>query len=163
MRLIEHAGLELRVAAKDGDLAATPDMRNAILRVVQVFAEQGHSGGSASIVGPRVAWVIERLLAFEPITPLTGEPHEWVDISEHWGEEGCYQNKRCSHIFKDGDVAYNIEAIVFKERGGGVYQNGVKSARRVTFPYVPQPPKVVPAWQKNPRYWWAKLTGEARP
>jgi len=51
---------------------------------------------------------------FEPLVPLTGEDWEWTETSE-----GVFQNKRCSHVFKQADrfdgQAYDIDGIVFYE------------------------------------------------
>ena len=44
-----------------------------IMQIVQVFAEQGHSGFSASYA----INLIKRLLNYEPISPLTGAEDEW--------------------------------------------------------------------------------------
>src|SRR5262249_2110210 len=85
--------------------------RDAVLELVETFAEQGHSGFSA-------AWtlgVAKKLMAFEPLSPLTGDDDEWTDIGEMNGSP-CWQNKRCSHVFKDGDGrAYDIQGRVFRE------------------------------------------------
>jgi hypothetical protein len=49
---------------------------------------------------------------FQPLTPLTGEDWEWNEASE-----GVFQNKRCSHVFKQADrfggQAYDIDGKVF--------------------------------------------------
>lgn len=163
MTLLEHAHTELNIADRDGDLAATPRMRHALLEVIDAFADQGHSGGSASIVGPRVGYVLRQLLAFEPITPLTGADDEWVDITEDMaGRPGLQQNARCGRVFREGGIAYDIEAVVYRERGGGGF-TGWDSARRVTFPYAPASPRYVSAWLRRPERLLARLRGQLRP
>lgn len=86
--------------------------------------------------------------------PLTGEDWEWRD-------SGCgrYQNIRCSHIFKDNDVAYDINGYVFwhwseydLEPGDEGYPGKRKykshftsnmSRKKVTFPYTVVEPEYV--------------------
>lgn len=106
--------------------------RDAVLELVETFARQGHSGFSAS-------WVLgmaKRLMAWEPITPLTGEDSEWNDISGLSGEP-CWQNNRCSRVFKEADGrAYNIDGRVFREASGTCF-TGTGSRVYVQFPYVP--------------------------
>jgi hypothetical protein len=50
--------------------------RDAVLELVRVFANQGHSGMSA----PLVIGMIEKLMQFEPLSPLTGAPEEWNEL-----------------------------------------------------------------------------------
>jgi hypothetical protein len=79
MSLVAHAEYELKKAGlfdKDSDYDG--EAGRAILEVVKVFSSQGHSGGSA--------WVclgaLEKLLRFQPLTPLTSDPDEWMCVSE---------------------------------------------------------------------------------
>lgn len=105
---------------------------NAVLEMVETFAKQGHSGFSA-------AWTLgclKKLLEWEPLSPLTGDDAEWTDIGEMNGSP-CWQNNRCSRVFKDGDGrAYDIEGRVFTEANGGAF-TGRGSRVYVTFPYTP--------------------------
>lgn len=110
----------------------------ALLSVVDVFASEGHSGGSAAIAGPMMAENVRRLLAFEPLTPLTGEDSEWTQLTEKMmGRPGVEQNKRCSRIFRENGVAYDIEAVVFCDWNGEPSFTGWDSARIIEFPYSP--------------------------
>jgi hypothetical protein len=81
-----------------------------VLKLLDVFADEGHSGSSA----PYAVNVFKKLAMFEPLVPLTGEDWEWTETSE-----GVFQNKRCSHVFKQADrfdgQAYDIDGIVFYE------------------------------------------------
>jgi len=105
--LRHHAERELDLIgmAKDGD-EMNVAMRNHILHMVDEFADEGHSGSSASYA----LGLLEKLLAFEPLSPLTGDEHEWNEVGAD-----LFQNNRCSHIFKDskGGRAYDINGIVF--------------------------------------------------
>lgn len=108
---------------------------DAVLELIRVFANQGHSGFSA-------AWTtntVERLMRFEPLTPLTGEDSEWNEVGEEDGVT-TFQNNRCSHVFKNGKDghAYDIQGRVFVEEGEDQHSfTGSGSRKWVTFPYVP--------------------------
>lgn len=106
------------------------DMAEHILRMVKAFSEEGHSGFSARYA----VNLLEKLLRFEPLAPLTGKPMEW---SEPINNEGTLQNKRASHVFKDADgQAYDIQGKVFREPDGCTFTSG-DSRVPVTFPYTP--------------------------
>ena len=93
------------------------------------FGSQGHSGSSA----PYVLNLFKKLASFEPIGPLTGEPEEWVEVGD-----GTFQNRRCSHVFREGDGdAYDIDGKVFVEPNGASFTSS-DSRVPVTFPYVPK-------------------------
>lgn len=126
--LVAHAKAELDLLGM-GENADDMDkfMRDAVLDIVKKFAEQGHSGFSASYA----VSVLSKLLAYEPLSPLTGKDDEWVEVSE-----GMWQNKRCSHVFKDKTHAYDIEGKIFRDPDGSTWVNG-ESHVTVTFPYTP--------------------------
>lgn len=72
-----------------------------VLEVVKVFASQGHSGYSAM----RALAVLPRLLAWEPLTDLTDDPGEWMQVE--MGDEPCWQSTRCPSAFSlDGGKRY---------------------------------------------------------
>ncbi|WP_053225565.1 hypothetical protein [Methylobacterium indicum] len=102
-----------------------------VIGIVETFAEQGHSGSSAAYV----IGILDKVLRFEPVTPLTGEDDEWV---VHAYDDECYaQNKRCGRVFKRRNgQAYDIEAVVFRDPDGFCW-TGADSRRDVTFPYTP--------------------------
>lgn len=116
---------------------------NHVLKLLDVFHDEGHSGSSA----PYAINLFKKLASFEPIVPLTGEDWEWVDVSEYGGRDNgpLFQNKRCSHVFKDNTGAYDGEGIVFydwytdKETGERYksYYTSRGSRVPVTFPYTP--------------------------
>jgi len=76
--------------------------------------------------------LFERVARFEPLISLTGEDNEWYEVGE-----GTYQNKRCSHVFKENGQAYDIDGKVFREPNGNCYTSG-KSRVNITFPYTPK-------------------------
>jgi hypothetical protein len=118
--LYEHAKRELEQV---GDIYDGM-VNSAALDIVGVFAAQGHSGGSAAIT----TQLVERLMRYEPLTPLTGEDDEWGEIGS-----GQFQNKRCSHVFKNADGAFDINTLPNVEGGIG---NGLWAS--ISFPYNPE-------------------------
>jgi len=127
--LLSHADRELVALGSDEmGKAMAADIRE----LVAVFCTQGHSGFSASYA----VSVLEKVMRFQPIAPLTGEDSEWSEFTE-----GQFQNKRCGHVFK-GDPdrfngkAYDIDAVVFREPNGSQF-TGRGSWQPVTFPYTP--------------------------
>jgi hypothetical protein len=92
MSLVEHAKQELEL------LGVEDDMKDHILKVVEAFAEFGHSGGSASWAIP----VLNDLLQFKNLTPLTDNPMEWMQVGTD-----MWQNVRRSEAFSsDGGKHY---------------------------------------------------------
>ena len=72
----------------------------AVIDLVDVFVEQGHSGMSGSLV----ADAFHRLVMFKPLGPLTDDPDEWVEVAD-----GLWQSRRQSHAFsKDGGKTYRL-------------------------------------------------------
>jgi hypothetical protein len=140
-----HALMEFRAAGwLDDDGKYYDEMQEAIckhvLKLLDVFADEGHSGSSA----PYAVNVFKKLAMYLPLVPLTGEDWEW-----HEASEGVFQNKRCSRVFKQADrfdgQAYDIDGRVFyewyteKETGDKrkSYYTSRDSMVPVTFPYDP--------------------------
>lgn len=125
--LLKHANRELPPDEND---EMQQLMNNQLRELILVFSSHGHSGTSASYATS----VLEKLLRFKPLRPLTGEPDEWNEVSS-----GLYQNKRCSRVFKDAarfdGQAYDIEAVIFRDKLS-TYTNS-ESALPITFPYTP--------------------------
>lgn len=119
MSLQQFARNELeRAGMFDPDADYGGELGNAVMRLVDVFADEGHSGGSAM----QAISLFERLARFEPITPLTGDDSEWTEVAEQNGGP-LYQSRRCSHVFKDPLGAYTISRDKREE---------------ITFPYTPE-------------------------
>jgi hypothetical protein len=142
MSLHDHAVHELNLIGMTED---SPDemnraMRKHILHMMQEFAEEGHSGFSASYA----IGLLEKLLRYKPLTPLTGADDEWVDVGEQSGGI-LWQNKRASHVFKDNEGAYDIDGKVFwdwytdPETGekSKSYFTCKESRVMIQFPYTP--------------------------
>lgn len=109
-----------------------------ILAVVEVFSNQGHSGFSASYA----IGMIQKLLSYEPITPLTGADDEWTQLD--YNNDTKYQNKRCSRVFKDANgQAYDIEGKIFSDDGGKSWYQSKDSRVYIKFPYRPKTEKII--------------------
>lgn len=110
MSLIEYAKKELDLIGLGDDdrTGETLDyhMRDHILRMVDEFSQEGHSGFSASYA----LNIISRVLAYKPLSPLTGDEDEWNEVGD-----GLWQNTRASNVFKDETGAYWQDGIVFWE------------------------------------------------
>lgn len=102
MSLVEHAKRELKAAGlydKDSDYGGM--LAHATVRLIKVFAKEGHSGFSAELS----IQLFEKLARFKTLTPITDNPDEWMDISEHF--PNMHQNMRDSSLFsKDGGRTY---------------------------------------------------------
>lgn len=147
MKLIDRLRLCWRILRTDpGNLYAhakaelPPDegdemnamMNRGLLEMVLVFGSQGHSGFSASFATS----TLEKLLRYQPLRPLTGEPGEWNEVGN-----GVFQNNRCSHVFKQLDrfhgQAYDLQGKVFREPSGVCFTNA-SSLVPIVFPYTPR-------------------------
>lgn len=143
--LVKHAWSEFKVLGwVDENNKFDDEMQemicNDILSLLKVFSSQGHSGHTA----PYCLNIFSKLAKFEPIGPLTGEDWEWNEVGE-----GIFQNKRCSHVFKDktrfNGQAYDMDGIIFYD--WATDENGEKfkshftckeSAVPIEFPYTPK-------------------------
>lgn len=106
--LIAHARRELALIGEDQDVI------DWYVTVIRAFASYGHSGGSAMATIP----VLEALLRYRPLTPLTDDPAEWID---HAAESGIamWQNRRDSTAFsEDGGKTYWL--LAEREAGGSL-------------------------------------------
>jgi hypothetical protein len=125
--LLEHAKSELCIAGYYSGDPIDAYMADCVMRLMEVFVDEGHSGGSAS----SAIYLFKKLSQFEPISPLTGEDCEWVEVAD-----GMFQNNRCSHVFKENGVAYDIDAIIFTDEYGCSFTNS-ESKQNIEFPYMP--------------------------
>ena len=142
--LKRHALMEFRAAGWCDETGKFDDemqeaICNHVLKLLEVFSDEGHSGSSA----PYTVNIFQKLAMFEPLVPLTGEDWEWNEV-----HDGVFQNKRCSHVFKQADrfdgQAYDSNGIIFydwytNENGekSKSYFTGRESCVPITFPYTP--------------------------
>ena len=129
--LMDHARVELAAAGfevEPGKPIFDKMVVEDVLQLIDIFSHQGHSGGSA----PLIVRLFAKLAMYEPLTPLTGLPEEWVELGPT-----LWQNKRCSHVFKDAGGAYDIDGVIWLHPDGSRTTN-VDSRVRVVFPYTPR-------------------------
>ena len=147
--MVDFAEREMDIIGltEDGDMNGM--MRKHILHMVKEFAYEGHSGFSA----PYALSILQKVLAYKPLSPLTGEDSEWNDVGSQGRDHrsDLYQNKRYSAVFKEGKdgEAYDIDGKVFwdwwtdpvtGEKSKSHY-TCLESRVPVTFPYtVPETP-----------------------
>jgi hypothetical protein len=99
--LVDHARNELELIGEE------PETIAGYLKVIQAFADMGHSGTSAMVAIP----VINDLLQFKPLSLLRDDPAEWMHVGEdQWGQEGgIWQSRRNPEAFsKDGGKSYYL-------------------------------------------------------
>lgn len=99
--LVKHARRELELVGNDANF------NESIIKAVEGFASYGHSGGSASVA----INILNDLLQFKNLTPLTNDPKEWMYVADEiWGEPGgIWQNRRNSEAFSnDGGKTYYL-------------------------------------------------------
>lgn len=107
--LIEHAKSELqRVGLMLPDSDYDGMLGKAALELIETFASQGHSGMSAQVV----AGLFSTLVQFKPLSPLTNDPDEWMQVHEGMldpAEPPLWQNKRDPAAFSnDGGGSYYL-------------------------------------------------------
>ncbi len=107
-KLLAFAKDELRRAGLyDQDSDYNGMVGDAVEKLVEVFAGQGHSGMSAEIT----LAAFDRVARWKPLTPITSDPSEWNDVSEYSGEP-MWQSRRSPSTFsKDGGQTwYDLDA-----------------------------------------------------
>lgn len=126
--LLAHVDREVPVLGNDEMGRA---MAQNVREIALVLGTQGHSGMSANYITS----LLNKVLRYEPLSPLTGAPDEWLDHGY------CKQNKRSGRVFTQPDrfdgQPYDIEAVIFREPTGACFC-GEGSFQPVTFPYTPR-------------------------
>jgi hypothetical protein len=104
--LIRHAEEEMRRAGlydKDADYGGM--IPEAVMKMVKVLSDEGHSGGSHSLTMA----IFNRVANFKTLAPITNDPAEWMEVSDFGGlgSKSVHQNKRdCSLFSNDGGKTY---------------------------------------------------------
>ena len=123
--LVAHARRELELIGEEDETV------QGYLRVIQAFADMGHSGGSAAVAVP----VINELLQFHNLSPLTDNADEWIEhSSEKWdGVNGVWQSVRRSEAFsEDGGKTYELlpEIEIAKREGKDIPRHTSKPHKK---------------------------------
>ena len=135
MSLIKYARKELEFAGlfdKDSDYGGR--LADAVMELVKVFAEQGHSGMSASMTRS----LFNKVADYKPLTPITGEDKEWAECG------AGFQNIRCSAIFKEtkDSTPYYLDAIVWQGENSRDTFTGqvedIRSRQFIKLPFIPK-------------------------
>ena len=109
--LVKHAEEEMRRAglySSDADYGGM--IPEAVMKLVKVHAEEGHSGMSHALT----LEVFNRVINFKTLTPITTDPDEWQEIGKDMmpeGERTCWQNRRTGSLFSHngGKTYYDID------------------------------------------------------
>ena len=111
------------------------EMRKNILQVIKTFRKQHHSGFSASYA----INLLQKLLRHEPLSPLTGKPEEWQDMSKYENAKPgtMLQNIRCSNVFKRNGKAFELVRNAHRDEVGVSYTK-TKTSPIKKFPYKPK-------------------------
>jgi hypothetical protein len=105
-KLIEHAREELQRAGLFDKDCYDGLIGEAVLRLIETHAKEGHSGASSDLV----LSVFQKLAKFQVLTPVTSDAAEWEKIPEErlpWEQRDLWQNKRQSSLFStDGGKTF---------------------------------------------------------
>jgi hypothetical protein len=107
--LLKHAEQEMRLAGlydEDADYGGM--IPEAVLKVVKVFSEEGHSGYSARLTGD----ILQKVLRFQTLTPINSDPQFWMEVSaEQMGRPGVWQSTRDGTYFSEdgGQTFYCLD------------------------------------------------------
>jgi len=137
--LVKHAQREFEALGWPGDCDMQKLICDNIIELLRTFADQGHTGSTA----PYVLWHFQKLANFNPITPLTGDDNEWVEVGD-----GLFQNNRDGEIFKKNGSAYWIDGKIFREPGGATFTS-FDSRVPVEFPWTKPEPEIVDVDARN--------------
>lgn len=78
------------------------EIADCVLRLVKTHSREGHSGGSAEMVLD----VFEKVVRYKPLSPLTSDPDEWMDVGQN-----MWQSRRNPSCFSEdgGKTFYDID------------------------------------------------------
>lgn len=156
--LVKYAQSELKRledACKTDDARKMQRMVNShILDLIAVFGAQGHSDFSGSYALSN----FKRIADWKPLTPLTGEDDEWMEIGDNGKGGVVEQNKRYSALFRenhDNSTAHDVDDIIFSDNGGITWFTNQSKAQKyrkpIEFPWMPpnEPRKVYIKYTKE--------------
>jgi hypothetical protein len=106
--LVRHAEEEMRRAGLyDADADYGGMIPKAVMKLVEAHASEGHSGGSHHMVMA----IFNKVINFEPLTPLSSNPEEWMKVDPDHYQPGTWQNRRKGSTFSrdGGKTWYDID------------------------------------------------------
>ena len=145
----KHALLEIESLKSTEQEHIAIIFEEEILSICEKFGKMGHSGGSAPYYAMGIGNIISTLCLQYPISPLTGNDIEWVEVAVDGGNT-LFQNKRDGRVFKNKEgLAWFNEAIVFNGDKTGAFTASssveTKSKENVSsvgyiksFPFIPK-------------------------
>lgn len=114
--IYKHAERELKIAGIDSSDVYGDMLYKAVLELIRVFVQQGHSGYSA-------AWTVslfQKLASWEALSPLSNNPEEWMDVDGGT----LWQNIRQSSCFShDGGKTYYDQNKPQRDEAGQIVRN----------------------------------------
>ena len=138
MEKLQYAKEELKRAGfYDEDAMYGGLLPNAVLELLEVFSNQGHSGMSAGVT----IGLFKTLAEGKPLVPITNDPENWVKAV---GGDEMQQHKKLSALFKNGDEGepYYLDAIVWQGEESYDTFTGqvedVQSRQYVQWPFMPK-------------------------
>lgn len=117
--LIDHASRELALIGEDQDVI------DGIVKVITAFAAVADSGGSTPYVIDRV----EKLMRFQPLSPLTANPAEWQDQTRASGYPLWQSRRNPSAFSTDSGKTYTLlgEQPQTSDSGQPIHQSEPKA------------------------------------
>jgi len=131
--LTKHAEREFAILGWPGDDKMQQLICRNVLDLLKVLSGQGHSGSSHGYL----MGLFVNLADFKPISPLTGADDEWIEV-----DDGMFQNRRDSEVFKENGDAYWIHGKIFRDADGSTWTN-TGSRVPVMFPWVRPKPRII--------------------
>lgn len=138
--LIDHANYELNRAGlfdNDADYGGAP--AKAVMDLVEVFDQQGHSGMSAAIT----LRLFYDLAEFKPIGPITSDSEEWGKSATESGRTSGAPHRSLAMAGRPGTTSRMSPSITA--------MCGTNQSRPDPFrPRFISPPKGSPSWPRPP-------------
>ena len=108
---------------------------DSLLAMLEASNVGEHSGSSWQFL----LETFRRLASFKPLSPLTGDEDEWVEVAEN-----LEQNRRYGSVFrrhKDNNCCFDIDAFVYGGDKNKTWGSNPEIRHIIKFPYsVPDEP-----------------------
>lgn len=101
---VERAGL------LDHDSDYNGSIGRSLVKMAEHWSEVSKEEGFSGMGACRVGYLFFQLAQWRPISPITSDPVEWMDVSECSGRP-MWQNRRCPSLFSEngGQTWYDID------------------------------------------------------